>query len=76
MRRKRPELWENDCWIFHRDNAPAHNVLSVEQFLAKNRTLALRRAPYSPDLAPFGFFGRISKIVSTDGKAILTERRF
>jgi hypothetical protein len=31
--RKRPELWKNG-WILHQDNAPAHNALSVQQFLA------------------------------------------
>ncbi|KAE9542481.1 hypothetical protein AGLY_003342 [Aphis glycines] len=36
VRRKRPELWENDSWIFHKDNAPAHSALSVKRFLAKN----------------------------------------
>jgi hypothetical protein len=34
IRRKRPELWKNG-WILHQDNAPAHNALSVRQFLAK-----------------------------------------
>jgi hypothetical protein len=34
IRRKRPELWKNG-WILHQDNAPAHNALSVQQFLAK-----------------------------------------
>ncbi|KAL4149713.1 hypothetical protein QTP88_003590 [Uroleucon formosanum] len=29
VRRKRPELWENDSWILHQDNAPAHSALSV-----------------------------------------------
>jgi len=33
MRRKRPELWRNR-WILHQDNVPAHNALSVKQFLA------------------------------------------
>jgi hypothetical protein len=33
---KRPELWENG-WIMHQGNAPAHNALSVWQFLAKKR---------------------------------------
>jgi hypothetical protein len=34
IRRKRPEFWRNG-WILHQDNAPAHNALSVRQFLAK-----------------------------------------
>jgi len=42
VRRKRPELWENDSWILHQGNVPAHNALSVKQFLAKNRTPMLQ----------------------------------
>jgi hypothetical protein len=44
VRRKRPELWPND-WILHNDNAPAHKMLSVKQFLA-----------HSPDLATNDFW--------------------
>jgi len=39
VRRKQPELWI-DGWILYKDNAPAHNALSVKQFLAnKNITV-------------------------------------
>jgi hypothetical protein len=34
VRRRRPELWP-DAWIFHHDNAPAHDALAVRTFLAK-----------------------------------------
>jgi len=44
-RRKRPESRENDSWILHGDNAPAHNTVSVEQFLAENRTPVLHHPP-------------------------------
>jgi hypothetical protein len=38
VRRKQPELLQNG-WILHQDNAPAHNALSVKQFLTnKNIT--------------------------------------
>ncbi|KAL4089073.1 hypothetical protein QTP88_024146 [Uroleucon formosanum] len=56
VRRKRPELWENDSWFLHQDNAPAHSALSVKRFLAKNRTPVLQQPPYSPDLAPCDFW--------------------
>ncbi|KAL4098417.1 hypothetical protein QTP88_023036 [Uroleucon formosanum] len=56
VRRKRPELWENDSWFLHQDNAPAHSALSVKRFLAKNRTPVLQHPPYSPDLAPCDFW--------------------
>ncbi|VVC43896.1 Transposase, type 1 [Cinara cedri] len=56
VRKKRPELWKNNSWILHQDNAPAHNALSVKQYLAGKRTTVLEHAPYSPDLAPCDFF--------------------
>jgi len=37
IRRKRPELWENDSWILHQDNALVHKTLAVKQFLTKNQ---------------------------------------
>ncbi|VVC34328.1 Hypothetical protein CINCED_3A000742 [Cinara cedri] len=56
VRKKRPELWKNNSWILHQDNAPAHNALSVKQYLAGKRTPVLEHAPYWPDLAPCDFF--------------------
>ena len=32
VRRKRPELFANNSWILHHDNAPAHTALSVREF--------------------------------------------
>ncbi|VVC33042.1 Transposase, type 1 [Cinara cedri] len=55
VRKKRPELWKNNSWILHQDNALAHNALSVKQYLAGKRTPVLEHAPYSPDLAPWRF---------------------
>jgi len=34
VRRKRPELFANNSWTLHHDNAPAHTALSVREFLA------------------------------------------
>ena len=36
--------------------APAHTVLSAQQFLTKNSMTLLPYSPYSPDLAPSNFF--------------------
>jgi hypothetical protein len=36
VRRRTPELWP-DAWILHHDNDLAHNMLAVQEFLAKNR---------------------------------------
>jgi len=53
IRKKRPELWNNQSWILHHDNAPVNTSLLVRDFLAKNNTVM---PPYSPDLAPCDFF--------------------
>ena len=45
VRWKRPELFANNSWILHHDNAPAHTALSVRQFLATNQTTVLETLP-------------------------------
>ena len=55
-RRKRPKLWENQTWLLHHDNAPAHASLLIRSFLAKHQTSVVSHPPYSPDLAPADFF--------------------
>ena len=35
IRKKRPDLWKNNSWLLHHDNAPAHTSLLVREFLAK-----------------------------------------
>jgi len=49
VRRKRLELWING-WILHQDNAPAHNALSMKQFLANKNITVLEHPPCLPDL--------------------------
>jgi hypothetical protein len=58
--RKRPELWLNK-WILHHDKAPAHDALSVREFLVKKSITKMDNPPYSPDLAPrdFWLFGKL-----------------
>ena len=53
--RKRPELFANNSWILHHDNAPAHTALSVREFLATNQITVLEHPAYSPHLAPVTF---------------------
>jgi hypothetical protein len=55
VRRKRPELW-SDAWILHNDNAPAHDALAVQEFLAKKSIMKLDYLPYSPHVAPCDFW--------------------
>ena len=62
VRRKRLEKWRVGDWIMHHDNAPAHTLRLVQQFLA---TAQLQQPPYSPDLAPCDFFlfPRLKKVL-------------
>jgi len=54
--RKRPEQWENQTWMLHGDNAPAHASLLNRSYLAKHQTFIVPHPPNSPDLAPADFF--------------------
>ena len=56
VRWKGPELFANNSWILHHDNAPAHMALSVREFLATKQITVLKHPAYSPDLAPSDFF--------------------
>ena len=56
IRKKRPDLWKNNSWLLHHDNAPAHTSLIVREFMAKNNTVTMPQPPYSPDIAPCDFF--------------------
>jgi len=56
IRRKRPELWRENSWILHDDNAPAHRATIVADYKAKNSVNSVNHPPYSPDLAPCDFF--------------------
>ena len=56
VRRKRHELFANNSWILHHDNAPAHAALSVRKFLATKQITVLEHPAYSPDIAPNYFF--------------------
>jgi len=56
VRRKRPQKWQNQNFIIHHDNAPAHRSFNVSQFLAKNNMTMISHPPYSPNLAPCDFF--------------------
>ena len=56
VRWKQPELFANNSWILHHDNAPAHTALSVREFLPTKQITVLEHPAYSPDLAPSDFF--------------------
>jgi transposase len=56
--------------MLYHDNASAHALLLIREFLAKNETTVVPQRPYSPDLAPADFF-LFPKLKST-----LKGRRF
>ena len=56
VREKRQELWEDNSWVLHHDNAPAHTAPSIREFLAQKNIAVLEQPPYSPDPAPCDFF--------------------
>ena len=56
VRRERPELFANNSWILHHDNAPAHTALFLREVLATKQITVLEHPAYSPDLAPKDYF--------------------
>jgi hypothetical protein len=53
VRRRRHELWREQTWLLHHDNAPSHTSVLTQQFLAK---AVIPHPPNFPDLAPCNFF--------------------
>ena len=53
IRQKRPDLWANNSWILHHDNALSHNAIVIREHLAKNEINTIQQPPNSPDLATF-----------------------
>ena len=49
IRQKLTELWKNQLWILHDDNALAHTSMLVREFLAKNKTVIMPQPLYSLD---------------------------
>ena len=56
MQRYHPELWREQTWLLHHDNAPSHTSVLTHQFVAKNKIAVIPHPPYSPDLEPCDFF--------------------
>jgi hypothetical protein len=56
VRRKRPQMWKNRNWLLHHDNAPAHTLLVVREFLTKNNVSTVLHPAYLPDLTPCDFY--------------------
>ncbi len=56
LRRKRPDLWRDQSFIIHHDNASPHTATPTADFLASHNTKLLPHPPYSPDLVPADYF--------------------
>jgi hypothetical protein len=62
-------------WVLHHDNAPAHTVLPIREFLAKINIPTLPHLPYSPDLAlcDFYLFPKLKSKLKDDHFWIVTD---
>jgi len=56
VRQKRKDLWANNSWILHHDNALSHSAIIIHEFLTKNETNTIQQPSNSPDMAPCDFF--------------------
>jgi hypothetical protein len=56
VRRRRPELWREQTWLLHHDNASSQTSVFTQQFVAKDKMPVIPHPPYSPELAPCDFF--------------------
>ena len=74
VRGKKRELWQGKLWLLQHDNTPAHNVLSIWQFLAGKNIAVLEQPPYSPDLAPCDLFLFPCSRRSSGGLVLKTQR--
>jgi hypothetical protein len=67
VRRKRPQKCRTNSWFLIHDNAPAHQLDLVKDFLAKNNVTTPKHHPHSPDLDPADFylFSRLKSALET-----------
>jgi len=54
IRRELSDIWRKNSWALHYDNAPAHVLLVVQQFLASTNTTVIPHPLNSLDLTPCG----------------------
>jgi len=65
VRQKRKDLWANNSWILHHDNAPSHSAIIIREFLTKNEMNIIQQPSNSSDIAPCDFFlfDRVKKLL-------------
>ena len=56
FRQKKPALFKSAQWHFQQDNAAAHNIILVTNYLTKIGIKTVPQPPYCPDLAPCDFW--------------------
>ena len=72
IRQKRTELWKNQSWILHHDNAPAYTSMLVHERLAKNKTVIVPQPLYYPVLVHDDFFFFPKLKTPMKGKRLVT----
>jgi hypothetical protein len=67
VRRKRPPKWRTYSWFLLHDNAPAHQLDLVKDFLAMNSVTTTKNHQHFSDLAPVDFylFSRLKSALET-----------
>jgi hypothetical protein len=66
--RKRPKNRESRANALHHNNAPEHTAHSVQVLLANNVIPVVQEPPYSPDMAPCGFWLFLKLKMALKGK--------
>ncbi len=56
IRRKRPQLWRDQNFLIHQDNAPCHVSIQMAEYFHSVDQDLWPHPPYSPDLAPCDFW--------------------
>ena len=56
IRLVRPEYSAPGIWFLFHDNAPVHQAVAVQNFLARKQVCVLHHPPYSPDLSLCDYF--------------------
>jgi len=56
IRRVRPEYSAPGSWFLLHENAPVHQAVAVQEFLARKQVCVFHLPPYSPDLSPCDYF--------------------
>lgn len=67
---KRLDMWRNNEWFIHYDNASFHSTLPIYQFSTKSQMTVFSQAPHSPELSPTDF------VLSPQLKTALKRRHF